>query len=298
MEKTPIVPSPAIGLSAACVAERLAVDAASAAAAAALVAPLITIIDRGIMENASGKRPLAKSVRAGLAEMVKRPHRFLWSRPFALVFMLYSGTYLTANAVDTMASLQAACASPAPTDIKTVTTGTPKFLATTAANMSLCLYKDRTFTRLFSTLAPRPVPLPTYLLFSTRDALSIFFSFNLPPVIAPLLPADPSTGAVAGWDKIGWGGWQPQTVAQLAAPAACQVLSTPLHLLGLDLYNRPRRADARPEGPAGRWARVRREWAKSTVARVARIVPAFGAGGVVNAGVRRRGLEGVEQRWT
>ncbi|RPB26018.1 hypothetical protein L211DRAFT_805788, partial [Terfezia boudieri ATCC MYA-4762] len=269
----------------ACVAERLAVDAAAAGTAAALVAPLITIIDQGIMENASGKRPLVESVKAGLVDIVKRPHRFLWSRPFGLIFMLYSSTYLTANSIDTIASLQTAHTNPrpsTPTDIKTVTTGTPKFLATTAVNMTLCLYKDRTFTRLFSTLTPRPVPLPTYFLFSARDTLTIFFSFNLPPLIAPLLPINPKTGMVAGWEKLGWDGWRPQTVTQMVAPAVCQVFSTPLHLLGLDLYNRPRRGDGRLEGGVSRWARVRKEWVKSAVARMGRIMPAFGVGGVVN----------------
>ncbi|KAF8441870.1 hypothetical protein BGX38DRAFT_1331852 [Terfezia claveryi] len=302
MEKTSTIPSPSTASSVngqtpvqttkqsrsyssiACVAERLAVDAAAAGTAAALVAPLITIIDQGIMENASGKRPLVESVKAGLVDMVKRPHRFLWSRPFGLIFTLYSSTYLTANSIDTIASLQTAHTNPrpsTPTDIKTVTTGTPK------PHLHSALFNPH----------PRPVPLPTYFLFSARDTLTIFFSFNLPPLIAPVLPINPKTGMVAGWEKLGWDGWRPQTVTQMVAPAVCQVFSTPLHLLGLDLYNRPRRGDGRLEGGLSRWARVRKEWVKSAVARMGRIVPAFGVGGVVNAGVRRWGLEGVERRW-
>ena len=102
---------------------------------------------------------------------------------------------------------------------------------------------------------------------------------------------------IAGWEKIGWDGWRPQTVTQIVAPAVCQVFSTPLHLLGLDLYNRPRGGGGRLDGGVSRWARVKQEWGKSAVARMGRIVPAFGVGGVVNTGMRRRGLEGVEQRW-
>ena len=71
------------------------------------------------------------------------------------------------------------------------------------------------------------------------------------------------------------------SVAQFVTPAAVQIVSTPLHLLGLDLYNRP--------GVAGsdRAGRVVRDWAKSAFARMGRIIPAFGVGGVVNAKVRR-----------
>lgn len=213
--------------------------------------------------------------------------------------MVYSATYMSANLIDTVSynlrpspSASTASHTDPEADMKTVTAGTAKFITTSAVNMSLCLYKDRTFTRLFSTLStPRPVPFPTYLLFSARDCLTIFFSFNVPPVVAPLLPINPHTGTVAAIPELGFGGWQPQTVTQLVAPAVCQIFSTPLHLLGLNLYNRPG-ADA-----AARLKQVRKDWVRSALARMGRIVPAFGVGGVVNTGIRRWGLEGVERRW-
>lgn len=73
----------------------------------------------------------------------------------------------------------------------------------------------------------------------------------------------------------------------MAAPAAMQLLSTPLHLWGLDLYNRPR--------GGGRARTVARNWLGSSVARMARVVPAFGVGGVVNARVRRGLMERVDR---
>lgn len=73
-----------------------------------------------------------------------------------------------------------------------------------------------------------------------------------------------------------------QTVAQFLAPATVQIVSTPMHLLGLDLYNR----GGKGVSWADRWAIVRKNWAVSAVARMCRIVPAFGVGGVVNAKVR------------
>ena len=77
-------------------------------------------------------------------------------------------------------------------------------------------------------------------------------------------------------------------VAQFIAPAGIQLLSTPLHLWGLDLYNRPR----------VRWTdrvnRVRRDWLGASFARMGRIVPAFGIGGVVNSSVRKHMLGGLD----
>ena len=73
----------------------------------------------------------------------------------------------------------------------------------------------------------------------------------------------------------------------MAAPAAMQLLSTPLHLWGLDLYNRPR--------GGGRVLKIARNWLGSSLARMARVIPAFGVGGVVNARVRRVLMERVDK---
>jgi len=78
------------------------------------------------------------------------------------------------------------------------------------------------------------------------------------------------------------------SAAQFVTPAAVQIFSTPLHLLGLDLYNRP---GAGWRGADGRTSRVVRDWAKSALARMGRIIPAFGVGGVVNTKVRRNLME-------
>jgi hypothetical protein len=80
-----------------------------------------------------------------------------------------------------------------------------------------------------------------------------------------------------------------QSIAQFVAPAAVQVFSTPLHLLGLDFYNRNGTTTL-----GERWTQVRGAWAISTLARLCRIIPAFGVGGVVNAGVRKNLMERID----
>ena len=121
----------------------------------------------------------------------------------------------------------------------------------------------------------RTVPKASYALFAMRDSLTIFASFNLPPLIAPLLPISEAVEKSVSR----------ASVAQFLAPAGVQLFSTPLHLWGLDLYNRPM-------GNGTPWrtrvAKVGRDWFGSSLARMGRIVPAFGVGGVVNSGVRSR----------
>ncbi|KHN97011.1 uncharacterized protein MAM_05120 [Metarhizium album ARSEF 1941] len=252
---------------------RLAADAAGAACAGVLVAPLISMIDRSIMEHASGRSSLVDSIRASARALTLRPAAALLSRPCALVFALYGGTYLTANALDTAAS------TVNDTPAATTSSGAAKFAASSAANVGLCMYKDRSFVRMFGPVgaAPRAVPLPSYALFTLRDCLTVFASFNIPPLLAPLI--DPRLSApLRRWAS-------GQTAAQFVAPAAVQLLSTPLHLLGLDLYNRPARSAA--VSWRDRFELVRSNWLISSAARVCRILPAFGVGGVVNFKVRQ-----------
>lgn len=108
--------------------------------------------------------------------------------------------------------------------------------------------------------------------------MTIFASFNVPPLLAPMLSEEV--------EKV----MSRASLAQILAPAAVQIASTPLHLWGLDLYNRPGASFGE------RLRQVGGNWVGSTAARMGRIVPAFGFGGVVNAKVRRRLMESVEER--
>src|SRR5687767_12404618 len=114
------------------------------------------------MENASGRNTLANSIKSSLKNLLFRPQTFLFSKPVGLIFMLYGGTYLTANTLDTATST--ITNRPA----AHVTAGTAKFAASSAANVGLCIYKDQVFVRLFGPrgVAPRPVAPASYLLFT------------------------------------------------------------------------------------------------------------------------------------
>ncbi len=109
--------------------------------------------------------------------------------------------------------------------------------------------------------------------------MTIFASFNVPPLLGPVL----SQHLSKGFEKYASG----QSIAQFAAPAAIQLVSTPLHLLGLDLYNRPFSQSTGLPSVKDRWQQVSKNWVISATARIGRIVPAFGFGGVINLKVRR-----------
>ncbi|KAG0180855.1 hypothetical protein DFQ28_000327 [Apophysomyces sp. BC1034] len=235
------------------------VDIMAAAGSSAVVSPFIAIVDRAIIESANGKRQLGSGLIHGLQTILTQPHKFVVTPQYRLVFALYFGTYFTANVVDTTCEQRS---------VEQATTSWLKFLATTAVNMSMCIYKDRAFTRMFGTSAVRALPLLSYLFFATRDSMTVAASFIAPPLMASALQE-------RQWDE-----QHAKVVAQLTCPAAVQFFSTPLHLFALDLYNRPTASIGQ------RTNLVRSLYFKTTMARCARIGPAFGIGGVGNAYLR------------
>lgn len=232
------------------------------------------------MENASGRASLGASVKNSLRNLLLRPHTMLFSRPVALIFAVYGGTYLTANILDTTTStLQNKPATH-------VTSGTAKFASSSAANIFMGIYKDQVYARMFGPVgqAVRRVPASSYALFTLRDCMTIFASFNVPPLLGPAVSqrmSEEMRKRISG-----------QTIVQFAAPAFVQIVSTPVHLLGLDLYNRPRCANGTGLPTwSDRLAQVYKNWGISVAARLCRIIPAYGAAGVVNVKVRRTLME-------
>lgn len=76
-------------------------------------------------------------------------------------------------------------------------------------------------------------------------------------------------------------GWA-DGLSQLVSPGLVQIISTPVHILGLDLYNHP------GASLADRFRVVQQAFMPAIVLRVARIGVAFGIGGVGNTSMRKK----------
>ncbi|KDO21749.1 hypothetical protein SPRG_13165 [Saprolegnia parasitica CBS 223.65] len=231
---------------------KLGIDLAAAGLASFFVAPFITTVDRAVIENAAGARPLKKALIEISKDCIRNPLQFIRRKEFLLIYGVYTATYLSANGVDTLC------------ETAEVDSNMPKFLSTTAVNMGACIIKDREFTRMFGVIAPTKFPLMSMGLFAIRDSLTVGASFIAPPILS------------AKFQELGQTPRTSNTLAQLTCPMLVQFLSTPLHLLSLDLYNN------KGVAMGDRMSFISREYLKSTTARVARVVPAFGFGGIGN----------------
>ena len=247
----------------------LAVDVLSAATSSALLSPFVTIIDKSIILTAAGSSTLGAALRTNGLRMVQSPAAFVRSPEYVWIFAVYSATYVAANTIDTVCT--SALQLPA---------ALPKFLGTTATNMYMCVSKDAAFAKMFGTKAARAVPMRSLALFSARDAATVFASFSLPPQ------------AAAALETLGMEATAAINAAQLLCPVGIQAFTAPIHLLGLDLYNRDAH-EALAEGVSRARASFR-NYGPVTGARMFRILPAFGIGGIGNRMLRRRGRAALQ----
>ncbi|KAM5344398.1 hypothetical protein ACJ41O_012935 [Fusarium nematophilum] len=222
-------------------------------------------LSRSMVEKVSFNQPLGYGLRHNGVAALKSPGRFVFGRPFGLVWTLYAATYAVSNGSDTLAH-----------EFHRAAVGTITFVSTMIVNVPLGVWKDVRYAQLFSARNPPPkkavpdirpgVPKAAAATFLLRDAVTIFGSFTMAPWLSALIPdsvsANPHSKAI---------------VSQLTVPIFSQFFATPIHLLGLDFYSRPRGVPW-----VERAAQIRRDIASATVVRSLRIIPAFGFGCIAN----------------
>ncbi|ORY51072.1 hypothetical protein BCR33DRAFT_712992, partial [Rhizoclosmatium globosum] len=125
------------------------------------------------------------------------------------------------------------------------------------------------FTKWFGTVKPKPIPNVSYALFALRDSLTVGTSFLAPPVASRYVQKE-----------LGVSRQVADFACQMTLPCMVQFISTPIHLVSLDLYNR--------EGATvkERVALVKKNYWGSAWGRVFRTLPGFGLGGVINRNIR------------
>ncbi|KAL2844333.1 hypothetical protein BJY01DRAFT_248245 [Aspergillus pseudoustus] len=250
--------------------QRLTGDLCAAAASATLVSPAVTIIDRAIVEQTSLNQSLLRGLRTHALEALRNPARFVYSAPFRIIWTLYAATYTVANGTDTIGN-----------SMMIPATGMITFASTTLVNVPTAVWKDVRFAQIYGTLThacegiqKKPlVPNRSFMrgataIFLLRDCVTIFGCFTLAPRLADAIPESNFLAAHPNVKPV---------ITQLTVPMLTQVVVTPLHLLGLDLYMRQYTMPL-----ADRLTQSQRYLASTTMVRCIRILPAFGFGGVAN----------------
>ena len=221
--------------------------------AGASVSPFIGIVDRAIVENISGKNSLVRSLKRSTYNLAKNPFRFVSTKKEVRWVLFVTGnTYAAANVTDTVCQNYG------------VPVETPKLFVVSAVNIFTTLCKDRALARMFGTKAPQALPLSTFSLWIFRDVMVILSAFIVPPIISKHLVNQ-------GFDES-----KSRVFSQFFSPLLLQVFITPVHMLGFDIYNSPYKTLSK------RMPMLKREYFKTVFARMLRMTPAYGIGGVLN----------------
>lgn len=224
----------------------------------ATVAPIVSVVDKAIFSNASGKATFTESFKESAMLVVKKPVQFLKGPSFLWIWAVYGATYMASNCSDRYSRQ------------KGTDPAMPVLLATSVTNIGMSVIKDRAFSRMYGTTAPRPLPLTSLGCYALRDFITVSASFTLVAPVARQIEA--STGMSKSSSLL---------VSQLFCPLFAQLVNTPIFLYGMDLYNKPEASSAE------RTAFIKNQYWKTWASRIARIGPAFSIGGVVNRLLRQ-----------
>jgi len=233
-------------------------------ASALSVVPVVMGVDKAVTQAAAGM-PLGQALKKVAIDMVKRPRAI--AIPFGMVMGVYTLTYGANNLADVLGERY---------ELGSTTQNSLKLFGATGAYTSSSIVKDVAFAKMFSKAAEtaaevkRAVPMTTYGTFLFRDALIIGAGFILPAMVA------------GGFKSNGMEKQTADKVAQLATPCAMQVVITPIHLLGLNLYNTPVATTSE------RLKAVAKTCPEATGVRMFRFFWAYGVGGLVNKSLNQR----------
>lgn len=246
-------------------------DICAAAVSALTVAPVMTAIDTAIMRSQTMHVSFVNAFKQTLRAYGTR--EMCYVRPLRVMAGVYGATYLTANTVDSLCRARG------------IDAHMPTFVCTSLVNIAAIAYKDAVYAQLFSKRsghgtdaaprnglaavrhAMRMMPAGSLALFAARDALTIASTFVLKRDCVDALSAHvPHNLADFG--------------VSLVLPMVAQVISTPLHIVAIDLHQQPHMTWTQ------RLQHMRRIYTTVCLGRMLRVVPAFGLGGFLNDMIR------------
>lgn len=234
------------------------------------VVPVVMAVDKAVTQAAAGM-PLIKALKMVVSDMVKRPRAV--AVPFSMVLGVYTLTYGANNLVDVLGERR---------DLSATSQHSMKLFGATGAYTTSSILKDVAFAKMFSKASEtaqevkRAVPMTVYGTFLFRDAMIIGAGFILPAMVAGGI----QTSTHMDQKKA-------EKIAQLATPCGMQIIITPIHLLGLNMYNVPTATLAE------RLRSVAKTYPETTGVRMARFFWAYGVGGLVN-----KELNHYAREWT
>lgn len=214
----------------------------------------MTLIDISIIKSQLNKINFKQSLIETTNDYSNKKIKF--HRPFGIMLFVYSSTYSTANIVELYCKNNQI-------DYKI-----PTLICTSIVNISAIGYKDKEYSKIFNNKY-NVFPKKSFGLFAIRDMLTISSSFiykkDLIHILDKYMPHNSA-----------------DFFASLTLPIFAQIISTPIHILAIDLYQRPNVQINE------RLVNIKNNYSNVCAGRVIRVIPAFCLGGFINDMLRSR----------
>jgi hypothetical protein len=233
--------------------------------ASSLVSPMVSIIDKCIVQDISGTAQFLKAVGNATRDMLQQPKSFLGGLSFRFTWLVYFGTFATANLTELALDVNRIRREEKRKQAKVATSG--------VANIALLAWRDSVFAREFgaasttqtTTTTTTTPPIRTLGLFAIRDMATMYATFYLAPQIAKRIRRE--YGIERNTAELS---------CALGIPALMQIVTAPFHIHAMDYYN------LRSATLMERLVTIQQEFGTVSFARSVRILPAFGIGSFSN----------------
>ena len=244
---------------------RIPKELGCAFAASALVSPMVSILDKAMVQEITGAGAFFAQMGLACKEMVVTPKKFFGGLSFRLTLVVYFGTYSVANVSEAALDYWQVREEEKRKKLKVS--------AASAANVSLLAWRDSVFAREFSggakSAVPRKAPIRTITMFAMRDFGTMAATFYVAPKAAQWLIKEYDVNRDVA-----------ELSMALAVPVFAQFVTAPFHIHAMDFYVRPVATSA------DRFQKIGKEFNKIASARGLRILPAFGIGSYANNKLR------------
>jgi hypothetical protein len=213
-----------------------------------IISPIMSIIDISILKSQLHKEKISKSIVDNITFYSNNRHKLI--KPLLIMNMVYSSTYCTANLTELYCKKN------------NIYYKFPTLFATSLINILTISYKDMVYSKLLKNSFVK-FPLRSNFLLAIRDIMTINACFIWKKDLITYL------------DKYMMHN-KSEIISSIVLPSAIQIVNTPIHILAIDMYEKPNSTIIE------RFKNIQLCYRAVLFGRILRAIPAFGIGSFIN----------------
>jgi len=214
-----------------------------------VISPIMSIIDLSIMKTNLEKTNIKSSMIKIVKDIKNKNLKFLY--PCLIINSVYTPTFCSGNVIKDYNKKN------------NIDNNISLVLGTSFINIYTMAYKDKKFSEIFG-MKNNNYTMKSYSLFMIGSMFTIYANFIYKDNIMNKLK-------IYGFDDN-----KSNFISSIIVSVGAQIFSTPFHILGFDYYNRNN------EILTNRFTNIKNIYYSVCIARMTRVIPAFGIGSFLN----------------